>query len=394
MSRPIVYLDYAATTPVDPHVIAAMTACLGTDGVFANPSSTHPPGMRAKELVEQSRRKIAERVGARPQEIIFTSGATESNNLALKGVMRAAMARRSSDATPRLVTNRLEHKSILDSARALRLEGIAVDYVAADEGGAISVDAIDTAITDATRLVSIMHVNNETGVAQDVESIAAICRERGVLFHFDAAQSVGKLPIRLNDWGIDLCSLTAHKICGPKGIGALYVREGVDVDSFIHGGEQERGLRAGTLATHQIVGMGESYALAEPQDNSAHVGRLSEALWQGLESIDGVRRNGRADAAIPNIVNVRFPGVDGESLRFALRDLAVSAGSACNSDVPEPSYVLTGLGLSDALAGSSIRFSLGRFTTREEVDYAVERVRTEVQRLRRMAPSAPSWCSA
>ncbi len=239
-----------------------------------------------------------------------------------------------------------------------------------------------------------MHVNNELGTIHDIAALAAICHEHGALLHVDAAQSVGKIPLALNDWEVDLCSLTAHKICGPKGIGAIFLRRGLNVAAFMHGGEQERGVRAGTLATHQIVGMGEAYELADPQVDSPRITQLRDRLLTGLLSIDGVRQNGSPQTCIPNITNVCFPGVEGESLRLALSDIAVSAGSACNSDIPDPSYVLTSIGLSDAAANSSLRFSIGRFTTAEEIDAVVDRVTAAVDKLRALAPSAPAWCSA
>lgn len=390
MTQEIIYLDYAATTPVDPEVVAAMVSCLGPESTFANPSSSHPLGARAKSRVERAREQIAARVGAEPDEIVFTSGATESNNLALKGIMRAVLP-----GSACLLTTRIEHKSVLDSGKALAAAGATLELLETDSQGRISLDELREKLRrHPVRLVSVMHVNNELGTYQDIAEIAEICREHGALLHVDAAQSVGKIPVELGEWGVDACSLTAHKICGPKGIGAIYLRRGTQITASIHGGDQERGVRAGTLATHQIVGMGKAYELADPEAGRAHVEPLRDRLLESLLRIEGVRHNGSTRFGIPNITNLSFPGVEGESLRAALSDIAVSAGSACNSDVPEPSYVLKSIGLSDALANSSLRFSIGRFTTAQEIDTAVQRVTSEVERLRDLSPSAPSWCSA
>jgi len=389
MTEDSVYLDYAATTPVDPRIVEAMTRCLGPDGDFANPASTHPRGLRAKALVERAREQIAARVGATADEIVFTSGATESSNLALKGSFEATPA-----PGARLVTTRIEHKSVLDTAKVLAGRGVAVAYAATDENGVVVDAALDALLRDGARVVSVMHVNNELGTLQDIEGIAERCRAHGVRFHVDAAQSVGKVPLALDAWGVDLCSLTAHKICGPKGIGALYVRRGTRLHAEIHGGAQERGLRSGTLPTHQIVGMGLAYELADPAVETPRIAALSGRLWAGLAALGGVLRNGSEGTSIPHIVNACFPGVEGESLRLALADIAVSAGSACNSAVPEPSYVLRSIGRSDALAASSLRFSIGRFTTADEVEYALGRVAEAVARLRALAGPAPAWCSA
>ena len=382
-----IYLDYAATTPLDPAVAAVMSDCLRQE--FGNPSSQHASGHRARALVERARAAIGARVGAPGERIFFTSGATEANNLALKGVLHSR--RRSS---PHLVTSRIEHKSVLDSARALEQEGFAVTYVAAEALGRVSPADVASALRPDTALVSIMHVNNETGVVQDVRAVGALCRQRRVLFHVDAAQSVGKVPLALAEEPIDLCSLTAHKLCGPKGIGALYVAPGVVLSAQMHGGEQEHGLRPGTLATHQIVGMGKAYELADPQIEGPRLAALRDELWQRLAAIPGARANGDPERRAPHVLNVAFPGAEGESLRLALRDLAVSAGSACAADSPEASHVLTGMGLSDTLASSSLRFSVGRFTTQREIARAAERVAEEVGRLRALAAGAPAWCSA
>jgi cysteine desulfurase len=387
MAEREIYLDYAATAPLDPAVAAAMHECMLRE--FGNPSSQHAAGRRARALVEAAREVIARRVGASGERLIFTSGATESNNLALAGVLRRSRNRR-----VHLVTSRIEHKSVLDTARALEAQGVSVTYVEATRGGYVEPERVVEAIRDDTQLVSIMHVNNETGVIQDVLAIGEACRERGVLFHVDAAQSAGKLPLALDDAPIDLCSLTAHKLCGPKGVGALYVAPRVTLAPQMHGGEQERGLRAGTLATHQIVGMGKAYELADPEREGPLLAALRDRLWRELSRVPGARQNGDPARRAPHILNVAFPGVDGESLRFALAGVAASAGSACAADSPEASHVLTGIGLSDAVAASSLRFSVGRFTSEDEVVMAAERVAVAVERLRALAPGAPSWCSA
>jgi cysteine desulfurase len=389
-----IYLDYAATSPLDPAVAALMSEVLTRE--FANPSSQHAFGKRARAVVEAARAQVAERVAVAPERIVFTSGATEANNLALAGSLAGSHDRRG--ARPHLVTSRIEHKSILDTARALERTGVAVSYVDADRRGLVEPDAVAAALRPETALVSVMHVNNETGAVQDVAAIGALCRERGVPFHVDAAQSVGKLPVVLAGAPIDLCSLTAHKVCGPKGVGALYVAAGIPLAPQIHGGEQERGLRAGTLATHQIAGMGLAYELADPAVEGPRLAALRDALWNGLRGIARVIRNGGDGSAsarlAPHVLNVAFPGVEGESLRLALRDLAVSAGSACAADSPEASHVLTAMGRSEVLAASSVRFSVGRFTTEAETVRAAARVAIEVARLRALAGPAPRWCSS
>ena len=381
-----IYLDYAATAPLDPAVGAAMHECMMCE--FGNPSSQHAAGRRARALIETAREQVARRVGSTSERLVFTSGATESNNLALKGVLLRSRNRR-----VHLVTSRIEHKSVLDVARALEGSGVAVTYLPATAGGWVDPDGVAEAMGPDTQLVSIMHVNNETGVLQDVQAIGERCRARGVLFHVDAAQSAGKVPLDLNSAPIDLCSLTAHKLCGPKGVGALYVAPRATLVPQLHGGEQERSLRAGTLATHQVVGMGNAYELADPKREAPRYAALRERLWQELAVIGAVRRNGDSTRCAPHVLNATFPGVDGESLRFALGGVAVSAGSACAADSPEASHVLTGMGLSDVLAGSSLRFSVGRFSTEDDVVAAAARVRVAVERLRSLAPAAPPWCS-
>lgn len=384
-----IYLDAAATTPVDPRVVEAMLGCLDADGDFANPASDHNPGRRARALVDRARGEVAARIGATAGTIVFTSGATEANNLALKGVMEFA------GAGAHLVTTRIEHASVLDCARAMRARGFEVSFVDCDDGGRVSPAAIASALKDNTALVSVMHVNNETGVIQDIDAIARLCRQRGIPLHTDAAQSMGKVPLDVSMAGVDLVSLSAHKLHGPKGVGALYLREGQRLARQQHGGEHEYGLRAGTLATHQIVGMGRACQLADPAVEGSVLRELTDRLWTGLVAVGRVQLNGTGDARAPHILNVAFEGVEGESLRLALADLAISGGSACASDTPDVSHVLSGMGLGDALAGSSLRFSVSRMTAAQEIDRAVARVGTEVRRLRALAGvRAPGWCSA
>ena len=381
-----IYLDYAATTPVDPEVIAVMNECLAADGDSANPSSSHAPGRRAKARVETAREQIGERIGVSPDTVWFTSGATESDNMALIGAMRANEHR-----GRHLITSVLEHKAILDTAHALRAQGVEVTYIEHGPDGVIDPGRLAEMLRDDTVLVSIMHVNNETGVLQDIEALGQRCHERGVLFHVDAAQSTGKVTLKLGEWPVDLASLTAHKTYGPMGIGAIYIREGVSLLPMIHGGEQEGGFRPGTLATHQIAGFGKAFELADPDLDAPLLAGRRDRLWAGLSAIEGVTVNGHPTQRSPHVLNVTFPGVEGESLQLALDDVAISAGSACNSDVPDPSHVLRGMGLSDALAASTLRFSVGRFTTEAEIDYVVGRIQEEVPRLRALATGAPAW---
>ena len=381
-----IYLDYAATTPVDPEVVEAMIQCLGPDGDYANSSSSHFFGKSAKVRIDTARGQIAARIGAEVDSICFTSGATESDNMALIGTMNANQHR-----GRHLITSTLEHKAVLDTANALKDQGFEVTFVDHDEHGVISTQQLATAIRNDTVLVSIMHVNNETGVLQDLAVLGELCRERGVLFHVDAAQSVGKVPLNVADFSVDLASLTAHKAYGPMGIGALYIRKGMKIAPMTYGGEQEWGYRPGTLATHQIAGFGKAFALADPDQEGPLLAARRDQLWAGLKVIEGVSLNGHATKRSPHILNVTFAGVEGESLRTSLADVAISAGSACNSDVPDPSHVLRGMGLSDALASSSLRFSVGRFTTETDIDYVLSRVREEVLRLRELASGAPDW---
>lgn len=386
MSEAFVYLDNAASTRVDPAVADAMAACLGEGGEHANAASSHAAGRRASAAIELARGEVAARIGAAPAEIVFTSGATESNHLALCGALGELRA------ASHLITTRIEHPSVLETARALERAGVDVTYLDGGVRGCVSADQVAASLRETTRLVSVMHVNNEIGTVQPVAEIAAVCRAHGVLLHVDAAQSVGKLPVDLAALGVDLCSLSAHKLHGPKGVGALFVRHGVRITAVVHGGGQERGLRPGTPATHQIVGMGCAYGLADPSVDGPRLASLRDALREGLGTIDGVRFNGAVDILAPHIVNATFAGVEGESLRLALDGLIVSPGSACTSDDDAPSHVLSSLGLGDRAAQSSLRFSLGRFTTEAEVAAAVARVVQAVERLRRLAPAAPAWC--
>lgn len=387
MTERAIYLDYAATSPVDPRVADAMQACLGPDGNFGNPASPHVFGRAARQVVDDAARCIGKLVNASPDRLVFTSGATEANNLALQGMLRRPAGKR------HLITTRIEHRSVLDAALALEAEGVGLTLLDCDASGIVAPDRIVAALRPETRLVSVMHVNNEIGTVQDVAGIARVCREAGVPLHVDAAQAAGKVDLDIHGWGIDLCSLTAHKLNGPKGVGALYVRSGLELEPLAHGGEAMLGIRPGTLATHQIAGFGRAFELAGVEAETVRLATLRDRLWLGLAGIPGARRNGDARRAAPHILSASFPGVDGESLRFALADIAVSAGSACTSASLAPSHVLSSLGLSDAVAESTLRFGVGRFTTAAEIDRAVERVGSEVRRLRAIAAGAPDWCS-
>lgn len=383
-----VYFDYAATTPVDRRVADKMVGYLTFDGVFGNPASrSHAYGWAAEAAVEEARRQVAGLVNADPREIIWTSGATESNNLAIKGIARANRAR-----GRHIVTSLIEHHAVLDPCRQLEREGFEVTFLAPEPDGTMPVARVADAIRDDTVLVSLMHVNNEIGVINDIAAVAAICRQREVCFHVDAAQSAGKLTIDLAALGVDLMSFSAHKVYGPKGIGALYVRRRsrLAIEAEIHGGGHERGLRSGTLATHQIVAMGEAFEIAgmDMAAESARIAALRERLWTGLRDIGGTALNGALTPRVAGNLNVAFADVDGESLVVALKDLAVSTGSACTSASLESSYVLRALGLDDALAHSSIRFSLGRYSTEAEVDFAIDQVSTAVRRLREVSARA------
>lgn len=385
LSTPI-YLDYAATTPVDPLVADAMAKCLMLDGNFGNPASrSYRFGWMAEEAVDVARNQISDALNCDPREIVFTSGATESNNLAIKGVAQG-YGQGKENKGKHIITVNTEHKAVLDTCEFLEGQGFEVTYLNVQKDGLISVAELESALRDDTILVSVMHVNNELGVIQDIQAIGALCREKGILFHVDGAQSVGKIAIDLSALPIDLLSISAHKIYGPKGMGALYVRRRpkINLVAQIHGGGHERGMRSGTLATHQIVGMGEAIALANR--NMAAEGErikvLRESLWNGLKQLDDVFLNGHETQRVPGILNVSFAGVDGESLMMGLNDIAVSSGSACTSASLEPSYVLKAIGRSNELAHAGIRFSVGRFTTQQDIDYVVQKVTDVTTRLR------------
>ena len=385
MKLPI-YMDYSATTPVDPRVAEKLCAYLMPDGVFGNPASrSHAFGWDAEAAVDEARRNVAELVNADPKEIVWTSGATESDNLAIKGA-----AHFYGKKGKHIVTCKTEHKAVLDTCRQLEREGFEVTYLDPEPSGLIDLEKFQTALRDDTVLVSIMHVNNEIGTIQDIEAIGNITRERKIIFHVDAAQSAGKVPIDLQQLNVDLMSFSAHKIYGPKGIGALYVQRKprVRLEAQMHGGGHERGMRSGTLPTHQIVGMGEAFRIArkEMATENERVLALRQRLWDGLNNMEQVFLNGDAERRVAGNLNVSFAFVEGESLIMALKDLAVSSGSACTSASLEPSYVLRALGREDELAHSSIRFTLGRFSTQEEVDFAVAKIRGQVDRLRELSP--------
>lgn len=381
-----VYFDYSATTPVDKRVADKMCECLTLEGNFGNPASrSHSYGWDAEKLIDEARGNVAALINADPKEIIFTSGATESDNLAIKGVAHFYKKK-----GKHIVTCKTEHKAVLDSCRQLEREGYEVTYLDPEDNGLIDLEKLKAALRDDTVLVSIMHVNNEIGVIQDIKAIGDITRERKIMFHVDAAQSAGKVPIDVQDLNVDLMSFSAHKIYGPKGVGALYVRRKprARLEAQMHGGGHERGLRSGTLATHQIVGMGEAfkYAREEMAADNERIRMLRDRLLKGLEDIEEVYINGDMEHRIPHNLNISFNYVEGESLIMALKDLAVSSGSACTSASLEPSYVLRALGRSDELAHSSIRFSLGRYTTEEEIDFAIEAIRKNIDKLRELSP--------
>jgi len=382
-----IYLDNAATTPIDPRVVEDMLACMAPDADFANASSvSHEPGRRARARIENARFDVATLVGATPEQVVWTSGATEANNLAIFG---AARFHRPKGA--HVVTSRTEHPSVLDPCRRLEREGFEVSYLRPGPDGIVEPAQVEAALRGDTILVSLMHVNNETGVVQDVGEVGRICRSRGVLLHVDAAQGAGKLPLDVARDRIDLLAFTAHKMNGPKGMGALCVRREprLGLVPLIYGGGQERGLRSGTLPTHQIAGFGTAcrIAAAEMTEEGARITRLRERLWSELKTLPGIWLNGSEHRRAPGILNVSIEGVEGESLLLALSDLAVSSGSACATLRGEPSYVLRALGRSEQLAQGSLRISLGRFTTAADVERTGERIRTEVDRLRAIAPS-------
>ena len=385
MNLPI-YLDYASTTPVDPAVADKMIQFLTPTGQFGNPASrSHVFGWQAEAAVEDARTDVATLIGADPREIVWTSGATEANNLAIKGCAHFNQRK-----GKHVITSKIEHKAVLDTCRQLEREGWEVTYLEPDSNGLIQPQMVADEIRQDTTVVSIMHVNNELGTLNDIAAIGAICRENKVFFHVDAAQSAGKTPIDVEAMNVDMMSFSAHKIYGPKGIGALFVRRKprVRIEAQMHGGGHERGMRSGTLPTHQIVGMGEAFKLGFENlaEESARIEALRTRLWEGVSDMEEVHLNGSEDQHVPGIVNISFAFVEGESLIMALRDLAVSSGSACTSASLEPSYVLRALGLNDEMAHSSIRFSIGRYTTEQDIDDAIAKVRHAVEKLRELSP--------
>jgi cysteine desulfurase len=386
-----IYLDYSATTPVDPRVAERMIPYLTQQ--FGNPASrSHAFGWDAEKAVEQAREEVAGLVNCDPREIVWTSGATESDNLAIKGAAQFYKGK-----GKHLITVRTEHKAVLDPMRELERQGFEVTYLDPEPNGLLDLDKFAAAIRPDTILASVMHVNNEIGVIQDIDTLGELCRDRGVLFHVDAAQSTGKAPIDLGKLKVDLMSFSAHKTYGPKGIGALYVRRKprIRIEAQMHGGGHERGMRSGTLATHQIVGMGAAFRIAaeEMGAESERIRRLRDKLWAGIGTLDEVHLNGDLQRRVPHNLNASFNFVEGESLMMAIKDLAVSSGSACTSASLEPSYVLKALGRSDELAHSSIRFSIGRFTTEEEIDHAVQLLRKHVGKLRDLSPLWDMHCA-
>jgi len=381
-----IYLDYSATTPVDPRVAKVMMDCLTYDGNFGNPASrSHVFGWNAEAAVEKARQQVASLVNCDPKEIVWTSGATESNNLAIKGA-----AHFYSKKGKHLITLKTEHKAVLDTCRQLEREGFEVTYLEPMDNGLVDLDVLKATIREDTVLISVMHVNNEIGVIQDIQAIGEIARENKVILHVDAAQSPGKEKIDLQAMKVDLMSFSAHKIYGPKGIGALFVRRKprIRIESQMHGGGHERGMRSGTLPTHQIVGMGEAFRLAEVEmdGDNVRIKALRDRLLDGLKDIEEVYINGDIQHRVPHNLNMSFNFVEGESLIMALKDIAISSGSACTSASLEPSYVLRALGRDDELAHSSLRFSIGRFTTEQDVDHAIKVIRTAVSKLRDLSP--------
>ena len=381
-----IYMDYASTTPVDPRVAKKISDHLTLDGNFGNPASrSHKFGWQAEEAVEEARSHVANLVNCDPREIVWTSGATEADNLAIKGIANFYQKN-----GKHIITSKIEHKAVLDPCRQLERDGFEVTYLEPNEGGLITAEAISNAIREDTILISIMHINNELGTINDLDSIGTLAREKGIFFHVDAAQSTGKVAIDLTSLPVDLMSFSAHKTYGPKGIGALFVRRKprVRIEAQIHGGGHERGMRSGTLATHQIVGMGEAFRIAkeEMDADTKRVEALHKRFFESVSNIEEVYINGDPDNKVSNILNISFAYVEGESLIMALKDIAVSSGSACTSASLEPSYVLRALGRKDELASSSIRFSFGRFTTDQEVDYTVSLINHAVERLRELSP--------
>ena len=387
MSGTAVYLDFAATTPIDPRVADAMQSCLSPGGAFANPASIHIAGRESAALVEKARQRLADLLGADPRCLIWTSGATESDNLAIIGAASFRAHR-----GKHLITMPTEHKAVTDTFAHLQKSGYDITWLKPVADGLLSIDELESSIRDDTQLVSIMHINNETGVIQDIGRIGELCRARDILFHTDAAQSVGKLPLDLCEAPFDLLSLTAHKFYGPQGVGALYIadRPGCRVLPILHGGGQERRLRPGSLPVHQIVGAGTAAEIARQDmaNDLAHATTLRDRLWQGIKTLPGILRNGSAVHSYPGILNISVPGVEGESLMLGLEPVCAASGSACNSTSGESSIVLRALGRDDALAQSAIRFSFGRTTTIDEIDVAIERYRWSVDHLRSIAPLA------
>ena len=385
MKLPI-YFDYSATTPVDKRVAEKMMQYMTTDGFYGNPASrSHKFGWQAEEAVDIARNQVADLLNADPREIVFTSGATESNNLAIKGAANFYKKK-----GKHIITCKTEHKAVLDTCRELERQGFEVTYLDPETNGLIDLNKLEAAMRDDTILVSIMHINNEIGVIQDIAEIGELCRSRKIIFHVDAAQSVGKIEIDMQQLKVDLMSISAHKFYGPKGMGAMYVsrKPRIRLESQMHGGGHERGMRSGTLPTHQIVGLGEACRIAKEEiaQDRAHVTKMRDRLWAGLNEMEQVFVNGDFDNRYPGNLNVSFNFVEGESLIMALKDLAVSSGSACTSASLEPSYVLRALGLNDEMAHSSIRFSFGRFTTEEEIDYAIALIKKSIGHLRDMSP--------
>lgn len=393
MKLPI-YFDYAATTPVDPRVLEKMLQYLTLDGVFGNPSSkSHYYGWKAEEAVDISREQIASLIGAQANEIIFTSGATESINLAIKGIAQSYI-----NKGKHIITSMTEHKSVLDTCKYLETQGFMITRIMPNSNGLISLDQIIRVLRNDTILLSIMHVNNEIGIIQDIFEFGKLCRHHNVIFHVDATQSVGKLDIDLSVLPVDLMSFSAHKLYGPKGIGGLYIRRyynnnyyhneqlKINIAVQMHGGGHESGLRAGTLPVHQIVGMAEAYRLAKKEMivEMNYLKKMRDRLWKGLQQIEGIVVNGDLNYSVSTMLNVSFRHIDGETLMMALKDFALSSGSACNSSTLHASHVLKALGVNDELAYNAIRFSLGRFTTEEEIDYAIQQIVVTVMKLNEM----------
>ena len=381
-----IYLDYASTTPIDKRVADKMFEYMTTDGMYGNPASrSHSFGWDADDAVSKSRKHIADLINADPREIVWTSGATESDNLAIKGAAHFYKKK-----GKHIITLKTEHKAVLDACRQLEREGFEVTYMEPMSSGLLDLDKLESEIRKDTVLISIMHVNNEIGVIQDIETIGELCRSKNIIFHVDAAQSAGKIEIDLQKTKVDLMSFSAHKIYGPKGIGALYVRRKprVRLEAQIHGGGHERGLRSGTLPTHQIVGMGEAFRIAKEEMNQdfENISKLRNRLWNGVKDMEEVYLNGDFENRYPGIMNISFNYVEGESLIMATKDIAVSSGSACTSASLEPSFVLRAIGRSDELAHSSLRMSIGRFTTEEEIDATINTVKIAVEKLRALSP--------